>query len=73
MAIASKTLRMRYFVAFVFSYFAWNLEIEECKPFLLQFKMREPQKCNILCHWILDAKTAKDLKEKIDDEYRVNM
>ena len=42
-------------------------------PFLLQFKMREPQRCNILCHQILDAKTAKDLKEKIDDEYRVNM
>lgn len=40
---------------------------------LLQFKMREPQMCNILCRQILDAKTSKEFKEKIDDEYRVNM
>ncbi|KAL6985156.1 Transmembrane 9 superfamily member 8 [Sarracenia purpurea var. burkii] len=37
------------------------------------FKMREPQMCNILCHQTLDAKTAKQFKEKIEDEYRVNM
>lgn len=41
--------------------------------FLLQFKMREPQMCNVVCHVTLNAKTAKEFKEKIDDEYRVNM
>ncbi|KAI9106807.1 hypothetical protein K1719_022335 [Acacia pycnantha] len=40
---------------------------------LYVFKMREPQMCNILCKLTLDAKTTKDFKEKIDDEYRVNM
>ena len=39
----------------------------------LQFKMREPQMCNVVCRKILDKKTAKAFKEKIDDEYRVNM
>lgn len=29
--------------------------------------------CNVICRLILDAKTAKAFKEKIDDEYRVNM
>ena len=29
--------------------------------------------CNIVCRRTLNAKTAKDFKEKIDDEYRVNM
>lgn len=29
--------------------------------------------CTILCRIVLDAKMAKDFKEKIDDEYRVNM
>jgi len=29
--------------------------------------------CNIVCNIKLDAKTAKDFKEKISDEYRVNM
>jgi transmembrane 9 superfamily protein 2/4 len=29
--------------------------------------------CNIVCRITLNAKTAKELKEKIDDEYRVNM
>ncbi|KAL8145277.1 transmembrane 9 superfamily member 8-like [Apium graveolens] len=38
-----------------------------------QFKMREPQMCNVLCRITLNGKTAKKLKEKIDDEYRVNM
>ncbi|CAN7114000.1 unnamed protein product, partial [Brassica rapa subsp. narinosa] len=37
------------------------------------FKMREAQMCNVLCRITLDAKTAKAFKEKIDDEYRVNM
>ena len=29
--------------------------------------------CNVLCRKTLDSKTAKAFKEKIDDEYRVNM
>ncbi|KAF5748119.1 hypothetical protein HS088_TW04G00069 [Tripterygium wilfordii] len=37
------------------------------------FKMREPQMCKIVCRIALDAKTTKEFKEKIDDEYRVNM
>ncbi|KAH1117275.1 hypothetical protein GLYMA_17G073600v4 [Glycine max] len=37
------------------------------------FKMREPQLCNVACRLILDEKTAKEFKEMIDDEYRVNM
>ncbi|XP_052879973.1 transmembrane 9 superfamily member 8-like isoform X2 [Gossypium arboreum] len=37
------------------------------------FKMREPHMCTVLCRITLDAKTAKLFKEKIDDEYRVNM
>lgn len=35
--------------------------------------MREPQMCNVVCKLTVDAKTAKEFKEKIDDEYRVNM
>jgi transmembrane 9 superfamily protein 2/4 len=35
--------------------------------------MREPQMCNIVSKLKLDAKTTKAFKEKIDDEYRVNM
>ncbi|KAM2496835.1 hypothetical protein COP2_037618 [Malus domestica] len=37
------------------------------------FKMREAQMCNILCRLTPDAKIVKQFKEKIDDEYRVNM
>lgn len=29
--------------------------------------------CNVVCRLTLNAKTAKEFKEKIDDEYRVNM
>ncbi|CAK9329739.1 unnamed protein product [Citrullus colocynthis] len=43
----------------------------ENSPF--EFKMREPEMCTILCRIVLDGKMAKDFKEKIDDEYRVNM
>lgn len=39
----------------------------------MQFRMREPQMCSIACRLTLNAKTAKEFKEKIDDEYRVNM
>ncbi|KAK9100201.1 hypothetical protein Scep_023631 [Stephania cephalantha] len=38
-----------------------------------EFKMRVPQLCKIVCHRTLDAKSAQEFKEKIDDEYRVNM
>ncbi|XP_073055422.1 transmembrane 9 superfamily member 9-like [Primulina eburnea] len=37
------------------------------------FKMREPQMCTVVCRLKLDAKIAKQLKDKIEDEYRVNM
>ncbi|KAK4481663.1 hypothetical protein RD792_012570 [Penstemon davidsonii] len=37
------------------------------------FKMREPQMCNVVCRITLNAKDAKEFKEKIDDDYRVNM
>ncbi|CAI9765769.1 unnamed protein product [Fraxinus pennsylvanica] len=37
------------------------------------FKMREPQMCNVVCRITLNAKDAKEFKERIDDEYRVNM
>lgn len=40
---------------------------------ILQFKMREPQMCNVLCRVVLNAKSAKEFQEKIEDEYRVNM
>lgn len=40
---------------------------------LLQFEMREPHMCQIVCKITLNDKDAKDLKEKIEDEYRVNM
>lgn len=29
--------------------------------------------CGIVCQKTLNANTAKDFKDKIDDEYRVNM
>ncbi|KAK4757772.1 hypothetical protein SAY87_019073 [Trapa incisa] len=35
--------------------------------------MREPQMCNVACWITLGKKQAKCLKEKIKDEYRVNM
>ncbi|KAJ6994081.1 transmembrane 9 superfamily member 10-like [Populus alba x Populus x berolinensis] len=37
------------------------------------FQMREPLQCKVLCRITLNAKTAKEFKEKIDDDYRVNM
>ncbi|KAE9609272.1 hypothetical protein Lal_00019988 [Lupinus albus] len=40
---------------------------------LYVFKMREAQMCNVVCNRKLDAKAAKEFKEKINDEYRVNM
>lgn len=29
--------------------------------------------CNFVCRITLNAETAKEFKEKIEDEYRVNM
>ncbi|MBA0668792.1 hypothetical protein Goklo_001674 [Gossypium klotzschianum] len=37
------------------------------------FIMRESRMCNVVCRKVLDKKAAKAFKEKIDDEYRVNM
>ncbi|XP_074269402.1 transmembrane 9 superfamily member 7-like [Silene latifolia] len=37
------------------------------------FKMREEVSCQVGCRQKLDAESAKNFKEKIDDEYRVNM
>lgn len=39
----------------------------------MQFHMREQETCKVACRIVLDAKAAKEFKEKIDDEYRVNM
>ena len=39
----------------------------------VQFEMREPQMCQIVCKISVGEKEAKLLKEKIEDEYRVNM
>jgi transmembrane 9 superfamily member 2/4 len=35
--------------------------------------MREPKMCQIVCKATISEKEAKELKEKIEDEYRVNM
>lgn len=35
--------------------------------------MREPRLCQIVCRTALTQEGANDFKEKIDDEYRVNM
>jgi len=35
--------------------------------------MREPKMCQIVCRASIDDKQANELKEKIEDEYRVNM
>ena len=55
---------------FIFVIYLTSKRIYYC---LSQFKMREPKMCTIVCRIVLDGKTAKDFKEKIDDEYRVNM
>lgn len=51
-------------------YVCYSLVDRSC---LSQFKMREPQMCSVVCQITLDKKTARAFKEKIDDEYRVNM
>eukprot|EP01018_Ginkgo_biloba_P021539 Gb_26109 [translate_table: standard] len=37
------------------------------------FQMRENKLCNFVCKVKLDSNSAKNFKEKIDDEYRVHM
>ncbi|KAM1021796.1 hypothetical protein ACFX2I_042847 [Malus domestica] len=37
------------------------------------YRMQEPQMCNIVCRITPNANIVKEFKEKIDDEYRVNM
>ncbi|KAF0905761.1 hypothetical protein E2562_008818 [Oryza meyeriana var. granulata] len=37
------------------------------------FQMREPKMCQVVCKLPVGEKEAKELKEKIEDEYRVNM
>jgi len=41
--------------------------------YVFQFEMKEPQMCQIVCKISVGEKEAKLLKEKIEDEYRVNM
>ncbi|KAL7587717.1 transmembrane 9 superfamily member 10 isoform X1 [Lactuca sativa] len=38
-----------------------------------EFKMRVPRMCNIVCRIIPNERTSREFKEKIDDEYQVNM
>ncbi|RRT57379.1 hypothetical protein B296_00040490 [Ensete ventricosum] len=38
-----------------------------------QFKMRRDESCKVVCRTKLTSEAAKNFKEKIDDEYRVNM
>ena len=38
-----------------------------------QFKIRQEQSCKVACRKQLNSESAKNFKEKIDDEYRVNM
>lgn len=35
--------------------------------------MREDLSCKVACRVKVDAESAKNFKEKIDDEYRVNL
>ena len=39
----------------------------------MQFEMMEPKLCQITCKIVLTEQGANDIKEKIEDEYRVNM
>jgi len=39
----------------------------------MQFEMMEPKLCQIVCKIVLTEQGANDIKEKIEDEYRVNM
>jgi hypothetical protein len=61
-----------------FGYVCCNQESTQCcrddsNVITMQFEMMEPRLCQIVCKVVLSQDDAKDLKEKIDDEYRVNM
>ncbi|KAL6603075.1 hypothetical protein ACP70R_043436 [Stipagrostis hirtigluma subsp. patula] len=45
----------------------------ENSVYVVTFEMMEPKLCQIVCKIVLSEEGANDLKEKIDDEYRVNM
>jgi hypothetical protein len=38
-----------------------------------QFKMRRDESCKVVCRTKLSQEAVMNFKEKIDDEYRVNM
>uniref|UniRef100_A0A0E0LXV2 Transmembrane 9 superfamily member n=1 Tax=Oryza punctata TaxID=4537 RepID=A0A0E0LXV2_ORYPU len=38
-----------------------------------QFEMRVPKKCQIVCRLLVGEKEAKELMEKMEDQYRVNI
>jgi hypothetical protein len=38
-----------------------------------QFKMRRDESCKVVCRTKPSQEAVKNFKEKIDDEYRVNM
>jgi len=40
---------------------------------VIQFKMKTDETCKVACRRKLTKETAKNFREKIDDEYRVNM
>nr|GFB62783.1 transmembrane 9 superfamily member 10 [Tanacetum cinerariifolium] len=46
---------------------------DHIEKLFLRVQMQVPRMCNVVCHIILTEKTTKEFKEKIDDEYRVNM
>lgn len=72
MVIALRTPLM-WLVLFDFTIYSLFGLLSVIDFLLLQFKMREPQMCNVVCRLTLDSKTANEFKEKIEDEYRVNM
>jgi hypothetical protein len=55
----------------VFDTLGTSLTVEHI--YFFQFEMREPQMCQVVCKISVGEKEAKLLKEKIEDEYRVNM
>jgi hypothetical protein len=77
--IALRTLHMwlvpgnSYFEVYVLEVICLNLCLPSFFLFELQFQMREPKMCQIVCKLTVGEKEAKELKEKIEDEYRVNM
>jgi hypothetical protein len=78
--IASRTLLMWlvYFTDWVNTFtFLLGMylitDLPSTSLFGLQFQMREPKMCQVVCRTTDDEKQAKELKEKIEDEYRVNM